>query len=225
MTVRAGLGFNSLPNSKFLGHVKNNKKMIVQTLLPVTKKLQCSPPHVGFVCPTANRFASLALDIEEQNTDCDLRIETDQYSNTNVLELPKHSVKVCQKSKNVKKDHSIHIGQNALQDCQKGGQNCQKQSKMCPGAAEDKYDLGLQVKMHNKYKLDQGNSDTTYKIWWEQTEDKFGFIPLGPLVMPSDKRRHCGSNPIKLSDITRNETTFNFLSAQIQLDSQLNVDM
>ena len=34
-----------------------------------------------------------------------------------------------------------------------------------------------------------------------------------------------GSDPIKLYDITRNETTFNFLSAQIQLDSQLNVDI
>ena len=98
--------------------------------------------------------------------------------------------------------------------------------KMCPDVAEDKYDLGLQVKMHNKYSLDQRKSDPTYKKWWEQTEDKFGFIPLGPLVMPSsDKRRHCGSNSIKLYDITRNETTFNFLSAQIQLDSQLNADM
>ena len=97
---------------------------------------------------------------------------------------------------------------------------------MCPDAAEDKYDLDLQVKMHNKHRLDQGKSDPTYKKWWEQTDEKFGVIPLGPLVMPtSDKRRHFGTDPIKLYHITRNEITFNYLSAQIQLDSQLNADM
>ena len=91
--------------------------------------------------------------------------------------------------------------------------------------AEDKYDLGLQVKVHNKQRIYQARSDPTYKKWNEQTDGKFGFVPLGPLVIPnSDKRRYMGSDPIKLYDITRNETKFNFLSAQIQLDSQLKAD-
>ena len=34
-----------------------------------------------------------------------------------------------------------------------------------------------------------------------------------------------GSDPIKLYDITRNEAMFNFMFAQIQLDSQLNADI
>ena len=74
-------------------HAKCEKSVSVKIDKTVTKKLQCSPPHIGFVCPTANRFASLALDIEEQNNDCDLRLETDQYSDAKVLKSTKHSVK------------------------------------------------------------------------------------------------------------------------------------
>ena len=96
---------------------------------------------------------------------------------------------------------------------------------MCPDIGQDKYDFGLQVKMHNKLRLEQAKSDPTYIKWREQTDDKFGFIPLGPLVIPtSDKRRYLGLDAIKLYDVTRNESHCNFLSSQIQLDSQLKAD-
>ena len=134
-------------------------------------------------------------------------------------------VKICKQSKNVEKNHSIHIARNESQGCQKGARNCQKQSKLCPQTPEDKYHLGLQVKSDNKLRLEQARSDPTYKKWSEQTDDKFGFISLGLLVIPtSDKRRYIGSDPVKLYNTTRNETKFNFLSTQIQLDSQLNAD-
>ena len=71
--------------------------------------------------------------------------------------------------------------------------------------------------------INAGQSDPTYGKWNEQTDDKFGFIPLGPLVIAeSDKRRYMGSDPIKLYEVTKAETKPNFLSAQIQVDSQLN---
>ena len=176
------------------------------------------------MCPTANRFTSLALNAEEQNNDCDSSVGIYKNSDTNDLKAT-NQVKVCKQSKNVEKNHSIHIAGNEKQGGQKGGQNCQKQSKLCPETPEEKYDLGLQVKSHNKQRLEQARSDPTYKKWSEQTDDKFGFIPLGLLVIPtSDKRRYMGSDPTKLYDITRNETKFNFLSTQIQVDSQLNAD-
>ena len=84
-------------------HTKCVKSASVKTDKIVTKNLQCSPSHVGFVCPTANRFAYLALKTEEQNNNRDSRVETDQYSHKNELKPTKHSVKVCKESKKVKK--------------------------------------------------------------------------------------------------------------------------
>ena len=85
-------------------YAKCEKSVSVKIDKTLTKKLQCSPPRVGFVCPTANRFASLALDIEEQNNDCELRVETNRYSNANVLKSTKHSVKICKSPKTLKKN-------------------------------------------------------------------------------------------------------------------------
>ena len=162
----------------------------------------------------------------EQKKDCTSDIETGPYSNTKQLKSTKRTVKVCKNAKNAKKVNSIHSNQNEYQDGQNREQNCQKQAKLCPDIVQDKYDLSLQVKMHNKLRLEQAKSDPTYIKWREQTDDKFGFIPLGPLVIPtSDKRRYLGLDPIKLYDVTRNETDCNFLSSQIQLDSQLKADM
>ena len=156
---------------------------------------------------------------EEQNKDCTSDNETVPYSNTKQLKSTKRAVKVCKSAKNAKKVNSIYSNQNECQDGQNREQNCQKQAKLCPDIVQDKYDLGLQVKIHNKLRLEQAKSDPTYIKWREQTDDKFGFIPLGPLVIPtSDKRRYLGLDPIKLYDVTRNETDCNFLSSQIQLD-------
>ena len=80
-----------------------------------------------------------------------------------------------------------------------------KQARLCPDTPEDKYALGLQVKIQNKQRLNQASSDLTYKKWNKQTDNKFGFILLGPLVIPtSDKRKYMGSNHITLYNITRN---------------------
>ena len=49
---------------------------------------------------------------------------------------------------------------------------------------------------------------------------------MGPLVLPLlDKKINIGSDPIKLYDITRNQSEFNFFSSQIQVHSQLNPDV
>ena len=91
---------------------------------------------------------------------------------------------------------------------------------------DDKYDLALQVKNKNQEKLQKAKSDPTYQKWNEQNKDKFGFIPLCPLTLPdTDKQIEKGSDPIKLYDITRNQETFNFLSSQLSVHSQLNPDV
>ena len=87
---------------------------------------------------------------------------------------------------------------------------------------QDKYELALQVKKKNKDKIQLANSDPTFQKWAEQNPDNFGYIPLGPLLLPqTNNKKFLGTNPIKLYDITRKENTFNFMSSQIQVKSQL----
>ena len=205
-------------------HAKNQKSMSGNMNTKIAKNFQNPSSNEGFFCPTANRFALLDLNAAEQNNDCDSSVGINKNPDTNELK-PINQVKVCKQSKNIGKNQLIHIAYNVNQSGQKEGQNCQKPSKLCLETPEDKYDLGLQVKSHNKDRLNKARSDPTYKKWSEQTDDKFGFIPLGPMVIPtSDKRRYLGSDPIKLYDLTRKETTFNFLSTQILIHSQLNAD-
>ena len=122
--------------------------------------------------------------------------------------------KVWQK---IRQNHSEHIDENG-----------QKHPKLCSenNSPQDKYDLVLQTKNKNKIKMQQAKGDSTFDLWSQQTEEKFGYIPLGSLVLStSDNRINAGSDPIKLNDITRDQNTFNFLSSQIQVPSQLNPDL
>ena len=53
---------------------------------------------------------------------------------------------------------------------------------------DDKYDLALQTKNKNEIKMKQASEEPTFQQWDQQNGDKFGFIPLGSLVLPkSDK--------------------------------------
>ena len=101
----------------------------------------------------------------------------------------------------------------------------QKHGKMCPKnyPPEDKYELALTVKNKNKAKLQLASSDLTYQKWSDQNHQRFGFIPLGPLILPQNNfKRILNSDPIKLYDITKNSDSFNFMTTQIQVKSQLN---
>ena len=104
----------------------------------------------------------------------------------------------------------------------------QKPGKFCPGGylPEDKYQLALAVKNKNKQRLQRAISDPTHQKWLDQNAQKFGFVPLGPLLIPdSDLRLSSNLDPIKLYDITKNTNSYNFMAAQIQLKSQLNPDV
>ena len=105
---------------------------------------------------------------------------------------------------------------------------CQNSQKLGPKISwpQDKYELVLEVKKKNKDKIQVATSDPTFQKWAEQNPDNFGYIPLGPLLLPqTDKKKFCCTDPIKLYDITKNQNSFNFMSSQIQVKSQLNPDI
>ena len=206
-------------------HAKGTNRAAVKSHTKTTKSMQYVSPQAGFACPVANRFSPLVL-YEDQNIS--VNNPKVQMDHSPKIKQPKLA-KLAEKSDtNPNRNNSVQsssIGHNQRQHMSNQGQHCQKQGKMCPDSTEDKYDLGLQVKPHNKDRLHQARSDPTYIKWNEQNADKFGFIPLGPLVLPvTDKRKYMGSDPIKLYDVTRNESRPNFLAAQIQLESQLKAD-
>ena len=49
---------------------------------------------------------------------------------------------------------------------------------------EDKYDLELRFKPKHRQRISEAKSCNTFKIWDQQMEDKYGFIPLGELNVP-----------------------------------------
>ena len=104
----------------------------------------------------------------------------------------------------------------------------QKHGKMCPKnyPPEDKYEFPLTVKNKNKAKLQVASLDPTYQKWSDQNHQRFGFIPLGPLILPQNNFKPVlNTDPIKLYDITKNSDSFNFMTTQIQVKSQLNPDV
>ena len=93
----------------------------------------------------------------------------------------------------------------------------QKHGKICPKnyPPEDKYELAMAVKNKNKAKLQVASSDPTYQKWSDQNLQRFGFIPLGPLILPQKNCKHVlNADPIKLYDITKNSDLFNFMTTQ-----------
>ena len=137
------------------------------------------------------------------------------------------------KKVNIDHKQSIYVGNNSEPLSQNSTSKTiqevdQKHVKMCPKnyPPEDKYELALAVKNKNKKKLQGASSDSTYQKWSDQNQQKFGFIPLGPLLLPKNNfQRVIGTDPIKVYDITKNSDTFNFMSSQIQVKSQLNPDV
>ena len=80
------------------------------------------------------------------------------------------------------------------------------QKRICPGnyLPEDKYQLALAIKNKNKHKLQRASSDPTYQKWSDQNSPKFGFVPLGPLLLPnSNLKLHINADPNKLYVVTK----------------------
>ena len=213
----------------------------VTSQINTEKTMQCVSPKAEFVCPVTNRFSPLVIHQQEiliqepeeksKHSSSTKQLKsmhlTPNRENNGQLNSIGYNQRVHRSNESIdpKRDNNGQSNSTDHNKLSNQGQNCQKPQKMCPESTADKYNLGLQVKSHNKDRLWQARSDPTYIKWNEQTTDKFGFIPLGPLELPvTDKRKYMGSNPIKLYDITRNETRPNFLAAQIQVKSQLKAD-
>ena len=203
-------------------HNSSDRKRISSRCYPNTIKTLCSE----FRIPLQNRFEPIHL-LDPIYPNSEAKPEQE------ILKSPVHKqstecTEVCNdivrlwhsadNNENVIQSNTPNIGQGECQKPQKFG------SKMI--GPQDKYELALQFKKKNKDKIQLANSDPTFQKWAEQNPDNFGYISLGPLLLPqTNSKKFCGTNPVKLYDITRRENTFNFMSSQIQVKSQLHPDV
>ena len=114
--------------------------------------------------------------------------------------------------------------------------DCTENNKMITGKSsktnvvlvekEDKYDLELRFKPKHRQRITESKTCNTFKKWDQQTEDKYGFIPLGKLNVPEfNAKNKFHSDLADLHDIIKKSGKFNFVKTQIQVESQLNADV
>ena len=176
--------------------------------------------------PTNNRFNMLQnLDENKEldksymnvNTEASANVKhVDNHSKFVHEETQKHGVNKQSRIMNVgsgkANEHTSNIGKK-------------KYEKTVLIETCDKYDLELRFKPKHRSKIQQAKASPTFKKWDHQIKGKFGFIPLGDLVLPnSDDRNPPMKDIIALHNIVKQSGTHNFIGAQIEVISQLDPD-
>ena len=213
---------DTVKSSKTQGEMSNKPvhplaKKCVNIVNVQSKKFTPKPSvkDMNFVLVLSNRFSHICTDHHESELVSDQIINS---VNTNKVGFsPKNTTKEKPHSRNTKiyNNGSQRWGQN-LEQGTINNQNSayQKTSKTHSTKnlqTEDEYDLELHITNKNKMRIAQAKHDPTYKQWEDQNSDRFGFIPLGPLLLPkTDKGIYLGSDPVALYDVVKvkNSTIF-----------------
>ena len=91
---------------------------------------------------------------------------------------------------------------------------------------EDKYDLELRFKPKYRQRITEAKHVRTFKNWDNQMQDKYGYVPLGDILVPEHNNKNPNIQDIKtLHEMVKKSKKFNFTDAQAQLQSQLNPDV
>ena len=90
---------------------------------------------------------------------------------------------------------------------------------------QDKYDLDLRFHSRHRHKVATAKNCEIFKLWDLQNKDKFGFIPLQDQLLPQEvipavKKRSILQDHAEVAKTG----TYNFMKAQIPVQSQLNVN-
>ena len=91
---------------------------------------------------------------------------------------------------------------------------------------DEKYDLELRFKPRHRQHISEAKSNSTFQSWDSQTRDKYGFIPLGDLIVPEKNYKNKAIPNMKvLHETVKKSNKFNFMQAQVEVPSQLNPDV
>ena len=95
-----------------------------------------------------------------------------------------------------------------------------------PPGLEDKYDLDLRFRPRHQKKIASAKHCVTLQNWNDQNCEKFGFIPLGEILLPPVDLNNISKE--KIFDVHRRikaSGTHNFLQSQILIQSQLKPEL
>ena len=91
---------------------------------------------------------------------------------------------------------------------------------------EDKYDLQAVFRPHHRSIITAAGAVKTFQAWNAQTTHKYGFIPLGDLMLIESNDKNQNDDSISsIHDQICKSGHFNFMQSQIQVKSQLNPDV
>ena len=90
----------------------------------------------------------------------------------------------------------------------------------------DKYELELSFKSKYRKKIAEAKDCEIFNLWDTQNEGKFVFIPLGDQMLPIyDAKNPLMDNIIELHEAVKSVDKFNFTGSQIQVKSQLRLEI
>ena len=90
----------------------------------------------------------------------------------------------------------------------------------------DKYDLELRFRPRHRQQIAAAATNSTFVSWNDQTQDKFGFIPLGDLTLPTiDLQKQSTENIFDIHHRIKVSGNHNYMETQIQIQSQLKPDI
>ena len=91
---------------------------------------------------------------------------------------------------------------------------------------DDKYNLQLAFRPQHRATIASATNVQTFKAWDSQVYDKFGFIPLGDLMLlGKNEKIQSEKSILEIHDQVRESGNFNFMHSQLQVKSQLNADV
>ena len=151
---------------------------------------------------------------------------TSQKGNaTNVLSLNiSNNDKTCQEVSEVNKCQNGGTGE--LNTSEKSLYDQNRQGNSHVHLETDKYDLELRFWPRHRQQIAAAANNSTFVSWNEQTQDKFGFIPLGDLTLPNiDLQKQSTENIFDIHRRIKVSGNHNYMGTQIQIQSQLKPDI
>ena len=176
--------------------------------------------------PTNNRFNMLQnLDENAELDESHMNVNTEASANVKHVDNRSKLMSEENQKHGVKKQSRIMNMCSGKANERTSNTGKKKYDKIFLTETCDKYDLELCFKPKHRSKIQQAKANPTFQKWDYQTKGKFGFIPLGNLVLPnSDDRNSPMKDIIALHNIVKQSGSHNFIGAQIEVISQLNPD-
>ena len=174
---------------------------------------------------TANKFSLLENEKMGEHNDCNVAHDDGTcQSNTVMSRTCTTPVTKVSVHSNLAKDNSVvsPLSGNRYETITASSKN---KAGTVDSSANTKFDLSLVSRPQNRTCINNARNTDIFQLWDMQNHQKFGFIPLSELALPSaDKQIPLQGSLLQARFDVSKEGNHNFMGAQIQIPLQLNPD-